>query len=108
MVHCDVEEGAENASLWSADVCDDAGLSPSSNPDGLGPASQKVQEPVTDDGMQTKCRQFVGEFVGDDCVEGGSVVLMSEFIFQVGEGIVYNSSDSNHSGRWVGSAWGWG
>ena len=37
-----VEDGAEDVSLCIANVCDDAGWSPFSNPDGLGPASQKV------------------------------------------------------------------
>ena len=49
--------------------------------------------------MKTKCRQFVGEFVGDDSIEGRAVVHKEHpdvgvFVFQMGEGIVESSSDS--------------
>lgn len=85
-----VEDGAKDASLWSADVCDNADWSPVSNPDRL--------EPVTDVGVQTICRQFVGVYVGFDCVEGGALIHkeppdVGVLIFQVEEGIVENSSD---------------
>ena len=49
--------------------------------------------------MQAKSGQFVDEFVGDDCVESRAVVYKERpnvgvFVFQVGEGIVEDGSDS--------------
>ena len=46
-----------------------------------------------------QCRQFVNEFAGEDCIEGRPVVHKEHpdvgvFIFQVGEGVVENSSNS--------------
>ncbi len=76
-----------------ANVCDGAGWSPVTNPNRLGPANQEVQEPVTEGGVQTRCKKFVGELVGDDRVESGAVVHKEHpdvgvFLFQVGEGIM--------------------
>ena len=50
-------------------------LGPISNPDRLGPASEKVYEPVTSGGVQTKFGQFVGDFVEDDCIDTKSVLM---------------------------------
>lgn len=62
-------------------------------------ASQKIQEPVTDGGVQTKSGQFVSEFVGDDRIKGRGLVNkehpdLGVFVFQVGGGIVEDSSYS--------------
>lgn len=49
--------------------------------------------------MQSKCRQFMGEFVGDDRVESEAVVYKESpnvrvFVFQMGEGIMEDRSGS--------------
>ena len=62
----------------------DTEVLPISNSDRLGP--------VIDGKMQIKCRQFVSEFVGDDCVEERPDVRA--FIFPVGEGLVENNNNS--------------
>lgn len=45
-----VEDETEDATLWNASVCNNAGFSPVANPDGLGPASQS---PVASHKQQT-------------------------------------------------------
>lgn len=69
-----VENGTEDTSLWSSNVCDEAGCCPISNPNSLESASYEVKESVTENRVETKRGQFVAEFVGDHRVEGRVVV----------------------------------
>lgn len=45
----------------------------------------KDQELVAECGLQSKCRQFVGEFVGDDCIKSRALSQMS---LLVGGGLI--------------------
>lgn len=44
------------------------------DPDMLGSVGEEVFDPVTETGSQSQCRQFVGQLVWIDGVEGGTVI----------------------------------
>lgn len=78
-----VEVGAEDALLRGASVWDDAGWISVTDPD-------RLRKPDREGGVQTKCSEFMAEFVGNDQIEGKAFVYeeypdVGVFILQVGE-----------------------
>ena len=59
-----VQEGAENAPLWGPSVEDQRSGDVSSYIHHLGPARQKVQDPVSQGGVEPRGLKLIDEFGG--------------------------------------------
>lgn len=69
-----VKYWADFTPVWNARVGHYPGQCRLPIPNKLGAANQKIHEPVTEGWVHTGFRQFVSEYVGNDCIKWRAVV----------------------------------
>lgn len=93
----------EHTALGDAGAESDAEGGVTASPDMLGSVGEEVCHPVTEEGSQSQCLQFVGQLVWIGGVEGRTVINewhpdITVGLFQVCEGCVQCDGDGVISG----------